>query len=108
MNRRAILCVSWLFVVGVLVGGAAAAHRGGDLRLLTNGGGDFYDLLLRIFTGANGSYDGDWVEGNMHGRGVYTYANGDSYDGDWVDDKKHGRGVHTYADGGVYDGECVE
>ena len=102
-KRRAILVVT---VAGVLFGGPAA----GDPRLLTNGGGDFYNPRSRIFTGANGgSYDGDWVEGKKHGRGVRTYWDGDSYDGDWVEGKQHGRGVYTYAlTGRSYDQDWVE
>ena len=67
--------------VGILFGGAAATHRRGDPRLLTDDGEDVYDPRSRIFIDG-GSYDGDWVEGEMHGRGVYTYAHGESYDGD--------------------------
>ena len=103
-TRGAILVAT---AVGILFGGAAATHRRGDPRLLTDDGEDVYDPRSRIFIDG-GSYDGDWVEGEMHGRGVYTYAHGDSYDGDWVEGKKHGRGVHTYAYAGSYDGDWVE
>ena len=33
----------------------------------------------------------------MHGKGVYTYHNGDQYDGEWREDKRHGKGTVTYA-----------
>jgi hypothetical protein len=34
-----------------------------------------------------------------NGRGVYTFADGDRYDGEWKDGNSHGRGVMTYTDG---------
>lgn len=50
-------------------------------------------------------YEGFWVDGKMHGRGVYQYADGDRYDGEWKDDKRHGKGVVTYVG---TDGKVVE
>ena len=110
-----------VLVVSILFGCAAAAHRGGDPRLLTDDGENVYDAPSPIFrrgsvvqigvrtgdvhTFASGhSYEGDTVENLFHGRGVYTYPSGESYDGDWVDDQKHGRGVYTYAHEGSFDG----
>ncbi len=83
-----------------------------------------------IFKGdrKQGSYEGGYLAGNLHGRGVYTwdggdryeggfkdgkatgqgvltYANGGSYEGDWRDSQYHGRGVLTYADGYRYEGD---
>ncbi len=52
-------------------------------------------------------YDGDWVDGKMHGRGVYYYADGSIYDGMWQDGKMHGSGVFIYPNGNRYDGEFV-
>ena len=45
------------------------------------------------------------MDGKMHGRGVYQYADGDRYDGEWKDDKRHGKGVVTYVG---TDGKIVE
>ena len=41
----------------------------------------------------------------MHGKGVYTWADGRRYEGEYVNDKKHGFGVYTYPDGRSYKGE---
>ena len=38
-------------------------------------------------------YEGEWVDGKMHGRGVYTFPNGNKYDGEWQNDLKDGYGV---------------
>ncbi len=32
------------------------------------------------------------------------YTNGDEYTGTWSQGKKHGKGVYTYSDGDYYDG----
>lgn len=47
----------------------------------------------------------NWVDGDPHGRGVFTYPDGTKYNGDWDHGIYHGRGVLTYTDGEKYDGE---
>ena len=34
--------------------------------------------------------------GERHGRGRYTYVNGDVYDGEWRGGRKHGTGTYTF------------
>jgi hypothetical protein len=42
---------------------------------------------------ANGDrYDGEWKDGERHGKGTCAYANGDRYTGKWVDDPWSGVG----------------
>lgn len=54
----------------------------------------------------NGVYEGEIdFSGNMHGKGFFTYSNGDRYEGGYKEGAKHGKGVFTYADGRSYDGE---
>ena len=36
--------------------------------------------------------------------GTMTFASGSVYDGEWKDGNKHGKGTVTFADGDVYDG----
>ncbi len=40
-------------------------------------------------------YDGEWENGQRHGRGEYTGVNGDKYYGEWKDGKRDGKGVFT-------------
>ena len=40
----------------------------------------------------------------MHGRGLFTWADGRTYDGEYYDDKKQGYGVFTWPDGRRYEG----
>lgn len=58
------------------------------------------------FKSANGnSYFGEFVDGRMHGEGVYTYANGDKYSGVHKFGKANGSGEFVYADGRKFVGE---
>ena len=51
------------------------------------------------------TYDGEFVDGKRHGRGVYKYPDGSQYDGEFRDGERCGRGVEKYANGAQYDGE---
>jgi hypothetical protein len=39
------------------------------------------------------------LTGKRHGFGVYSYADGGTFEGEWIDDRVHGRGVSKYASG---------
>lgn len=52
-----------------------------------------------------GTYVGSFSEGYMHGKGVYTKANGNKYDGEYKYTNRHGKGIYTWANGSKYDGE---
>ena len=49
-------------------------------------------------------YEGDWVLGKRTGKGVLTWPSGDRYEGDFVNGKRTGKGVKTYASGTVKSG----
>lgn len=76
------------------------------------------------------SYKGEWLAGEMHGKGVLTLADASVYDGEflrgrkqghgklkgadgaeyegfWLDDIYHGEGRYTSAKGNVYEGEWL-
>ena len=57
---------------------------------------------------AGDKYVGKWRDGNRHGQGTYTWANGNKYVGKWRDDKINGQGTFTYANGEKYVGEWKE
>lgn len=63
--------------------------------------------VLQWFTDgkAMDRYDGEYRDGKVNGRGVYTSARGNRYDGEWRDGQQNGRGVYTWANGNRYDGE---
>ena len=54
------------------------------------------------------TYEGELVDGKMHGRGVYRYAGGNVYTGNFVAGKPHGPdAVFEYANGDRYEGPYV-
>ena len=59
------------------------------------------------FTYTNGDYyEGDFLAGQRHGKGVMIYASDDSmYEGEWKCNKQDGYGVKNWGDGIVYEGE---
>ena len=52
------------------------------------------------------SYEGEWKDGKMHGKGTYKSADGYSYEGEYKYGWRNGKGISKYPDGSVeYDGE---
>ena len=65
--------------------------------------------MEKFYIYTNGQkYNGDWFEGDMHGKGIMRYLDG-YYEGDWVHDKREGKGKFLWtADdemGDIYEGE---
>ena len=50
-------------------------------------------------------YRGEFLEGRLHGRGLYRWAVGACYDGELRDGRQHGSGTHTWPGHGRYQGE---
>ena len=42
----------------------------------------------------SGYFEGEFLNGNRHGQGIYYYSNEDYYEGEWKDNKKHGAGKY--------------
>ena len=59
---------------------------------------------------ANGKieYDGQWENYHSHGKGIEYYENGDTYEGEFSEGKPNGQGTLYYADGKKYEGEFYE
>ncbi len=61
-----------------------------------------------VYTWKNGEkYDGEYVNGDKTGKGVYLWANGDIYEGEYLNNSRSGKGVFTWADGTRYEGDFV-
>lgn len=49
------------------------------------------------------SYEGEWIEDEMHGLGRFTFASGAEYDGSWEHNKYCGDGKYKWPGGAVYE-----
>ncbi len=56
---------------------------------------------------ANGRYEGDWVNENANGKGIFYYLSGSKYDGDWLNGKMNGKGIYYYSNGNKYVGSWL-
>ena len=45
------------------------------------------------------TYEGEWRDNKMCGRGFAVFTNKDTYEGDWYDGEFHGHGIFTYHGG---------
>ena len=54
------------------------------------------------------TYEGEWSNDKMHGRGTFVYASKAKYEGEFADNVYSGHGIYTFPDGAVYDGPFVE
>ena len=51
--------------------------------------------------------DGEKVRTIPHGRGIFSWNNGDVYEGEWRYNLQNGKGKFTYADGGYFQGDWL-
>lgn len=62
---------------------------------------------------SGGYYEGEWLNGMRHGKGVYVsnfeyiqvWEDKTCYEGDFKNDQMHGKGKITHPNGDVYEGE---
>lgn len=59
-----------------------------------------------VFIGPDFRYEGEFLDGLRHGRGVETWASGERVDGTWVRDVEEGPGILFFAPSG-YRCECT-
>ena len=53
----------------------------------------------------NRTYEGNWKNGKMDGKGKLTYIDGSYYDGEFVEGHKSGKGLYVWNKDKYYDGE---
>ena len=53
-------------------------------------------------------YEGEWVNGDMTGRGVYQSPKGFSYEGQFRKNKPNGEGIKIWNDGSRYEGNWLD
>ena len=53
------------------------------------------------------SYEGDFKNGDITGKGFYIWKNKHTYLGDFLRGKMHGKGIYKWPDGNIYEGEYI-
>jgi hypothetical protein len=66
--------------------------------------------ILELYKDGNliGKYDGTMLKGKRHGKGIFTWINGERYEGDFVDNVRTGKGNMIYANGDRYNGDFFD
>jgi len=54
---------------------------------------------MTFASGTYRSFDGEWSENFMNGKGVLEYRNGNRFEGSFKKGKHHGNGILSYANG---------
>ena len=54
------------------------------------------------------TYEGDFLDDNITGKGEYEWSNGNIYVGDFLNGKMHGKGTNRWSDGSSYEGDYVK
>ena len=60
-----------------------------------------------IFNDDETVYEGDFINGQMKGIGIYHWKNKNTYEGEILNGKMHGKGKYIWADGSKYEGNYV-
>ena len=66
-----------------------------------NGNGKLYFKLL------NDTYEGNFIDNNINGIGIYKWNSGEIYNGNFLNGKMNGKGKYTWPDGGFYEGDYI-
>lgn len=75
--------------------------------------GDFFEDKKHgngkmYYPNSNETYEGNFKNNTLTGKGKYTWGNGDSYSGDFLNGKMHGVGEYLWKEGGKYIGEYTD
>jgi hypothetical protein len=63
---------------------------------------------VKIHTSLQDRYEGNFVQGEVQGEGLYRWKNGDLYTGNWQKGKKSGAGRYRWASGDYWEGEFAD
>ena len=62
-------------------------------------------VAVHRYRTSGATYDGQWLGGFRHGRGVMSFRDGATYEGTWYLGIAHGYGKFTQVKGETYEGE---
>ncbi len=84
------------------------SYNGDWLNGTMHGKGVYATHAPSAYSGNTWTYEGEFVNGKFEGCGVKRAKNGWKYEGEWKDGKQHGNGTCTYASGNVEKGMWVD
>ena len=58
-------------------------------------------MIIDFYDSERSSFSGEWQK-DVNVRGLIIHRDGNKYDGQLFNDKRHGKGVYTFVDGEVY------
>ena len=80
-------------------------YHGNSANATRNGQGEYQ---WRELDGSMDRYEGDWVDGERTGKGIFFWGDGSIYEGDFVEGVRTGKGKITWVGGNTYEGDWVE
>ena len=60
-----------------------------------------------VYKNIKDTYEGEFHDNNITGKGEYSWENGDTFIGDFINGKMDGRGHYKWPDGGEYEGTYI-
>ncbi|PRD47389.1 MORN repeat-containing protein [Sphingobacterium haloxyli] len=81
--------------------GVAVQYIGEVIDSMANGVG------TGIWESSGGVYKGEWRRNQRHGKGVYTWKDGERYEGAFDNDKRTGFGSYSWSSGERYEGNWL-
>ena len=110
-----VIIITFIAFSGIICANSTMSVPTSKVLLISANGdryeGDFINGMFHgkgVFIWVKGDrYEGDFFLNKRTGKGIYLWASGESYEGDFVDGKLDGWGIYTWPDGSYYEGEFI-
>jgi hypothetical protein len=56
----------------------------------------WYLIMVLLIRADESKYEGNYVEGKKHRKGIYTWADGSKYEGEWKDNQLDGIVIYIH------------
>ena len=106
--------IGYRLILGVLVSVFASTAFAADCKVNDSDiGNEYAGGCVNGFAHGKGkaegrdTYEGEFKQGNKHGKGIYTWKDGGKYSGSLFEDKFHGKGTQIFSSGARYDGDFL-
>ena len=70
--------------------------------------GNMHGKGIKYYKNGNIKYEGDFINSNFEGKGKYIWENDEYYIGEWLNGKRNGKGIIYYKNGNIkYEGDYI-